>query len=215
MKDRTTWTNWAGNQSCAPTSIRRPTSEAELVAIDGCYRTAEGLGAELRHRPAQAWLDRDDAHLLLERQAAHAFVRGIRHKVRDGDMLLLNADDKSVIVRPAAGTEEVFERDLVDRQKKKARYAAMRDEASVTKDGVPINLMINAGLRDDMSALATTGAEGVGLFRTEFQFLISATLPQRERQQRFYRDVRIYRIYDGTNQIQQLLIARNMLRDAE
>jgi phosphotransferase system enzyme I (PtsP) len=49
--------------------------------------------------------------------------------------------------------------------------------------------MINAGLRDDMSALATTGAEGVGLFRTEFQFLISATLPQRERQQRFYRDV--------------------------
>ena len=49
--------------------------------------------------------------------------------------------------------------------------------------------MINAGLRDDMGALALTGAEGVGLFRTEFQFLISATLPQRERQQRFYRDV--------------------------
>lgn len=116
-------------------------------------------------------------------------VQGIRHKVRDGDMLLLNADEKSVIIRPAAGTEETFERDLVDRQKKKARYAASRDEPSVTKDGVPITLMINAGLRDDMSALATTGAEGVGLFRTEFQFLISATLPQRERQQRFYRDV--------------------------
>jgi phosphotransferase system enzyme I (PtsP) len=65
----------------------------------------------------------------------------------------------------------------------------MRDAASVTNDGVPVTLMINAGLRDDMSALATTGAEGVGLFRTEFQFLISATLPQRERQQRFYRDV--------------------------
>jgi phosphotransferase system enzyme I (PtsP) len=116
-------------------------------------------------------------------------VRGIRHKVRDGDMLLLNADDKSVIVRPSSVAEEIFQHDLVDRQKKKARYAAMRDEASVTKDGVPVTLMMNAGLRDDMSALATTGAEGVGLFRTEFQFLISATLPQRERQQRFYRDV--------------------------
>ena len=116
-------------------------------------------------------------------------VRGIRHKVREGDMLLLNADDKSVIVRPSSAAEEIFQHDLVDRQKKKARYAAMRDEASVTKDGVPVTLMINAGLRDDMSALATTGAEGVGLFRTEFQFLISATLPQRERQQRFYRDV--------------------------
>ena len=116
-------------------------------------------------------------------------VRGIRHKVRDGDMLLLNADEKSVIVRPSSAAEELFQHDLVDRQKKKARYAAMRDDASVTKDGVPVTLMMNAGLRDDMSALATTGAEGVGLFRTEFQFLISATLPQRERQQRFYRDV--------------------------
>jgi phosphotransferase system enzyme I (PtsP) len=116
-------------------------------------------------------------------------VRGIRHKVRDGEMILLNADEKSVIVRPSASTEESFQHQLVDRQKKKARYAAMRDDPAVTKDGLPITLMINAGLRDDMSALATTGAEGVGLFRTEFQFLISATLPQRERQQRFYRDV--------------------------
>ena len=49
--------------------------------------------------------------------------------------------------------------------------------------------MINAGLRDDISMLAMTGADGVGLFRTEFQFLVSATLPQRERQTRLYRDV--------------------------
>ena len=48
---------------------------------------------------------------------------------------------------------------------------------------------MNAGLRDDISALAMTGADGVGLFRTEFQFLVSATLPQRERQTRLYRDV--------------------------
>ncbi len=116
-------------------------------------------------------------------------VSGVRHKVHDGDMLLLNADENSVIVRPGGPAEEAFQGDLVDRQKKKARYAALRDEAAVTLDGVPITLMINAGLRDDMGALALTGAEGVGLFRTEFQFLISATLPQRERQQRFYRDV--------------------------
>ena len=116
-------------------------------------------------------------------------VSGVRHKVRDGDMLLLNADQNSVIVRPGAAAEEAFQGELVDRQKKKARYAALRDEAAVTLDGIPITLMINAGLRDDMGALALTGAEGVGLFRTEFQFLISATLPQRERQQRFYREV--------------------------
>ncbi len=49
--------------------------------------------------------------------------------------------------------------------------------------------MVNAGLRDDMAALDVTGADGVGLFRTEFQFLVSATLPQRERQQRLYKEV--------------------------
>ena len=49
--------------------------------------------------------------------------------------------------------------------------------------------MVNAGLRDDVAALDVTGADGIGLFRTEFQFLVSATLPQRERQQRLYREV--------------------------
>ena len=49
--------------------------------------------------------------------------------------------------------------------------------------------MVNAGLRDDISNLSLTGADGIGLFRTEFQFLVSATLPQRERQTRLYRDV--------------------------
>jgi phosphotransferase system enzyme I (PtsP) len=49
--------------------------------------------------------------------------------------------------------------------------------------------MVNAGLRDDVAALNVTGADGIGLFRTEFQFLVSATLPRRESQQRLYRSV--------------------------
>src|SRR3546814_5371387 len=49
--------------------------------------------------------------------------------------------------------------------------------------------MINAGLREDIAALDLTGARGIGLFRTECQFLVSATQPQRERQHRLYRDV--------------------------
>jgi phosphotransferase system, enzyme I, PtsP len=116
-------------------------------------------------------------------------VTGLHRTISDGDMLLLNVDEKSVIVRPAQAAQEAFSAELADRQKKKARYAALRDEPAVTKDGKKISLMINAGLRDDVSAAALNGADGIGLFRTEFQFLISATLPQRERQQRFYRDV--------------------------
>jgi phosphotransferase system enzyme I (PtsP) len=116
-------------------------------------------------------------------------VSDVRHKVRDGDMLLLNADENSVIARPQQSALDLFKSDLADRQKKKARYAELRDVPAVTKDGTKVELLINAGLRDDVSALSLAGADGVGLFRTEFQFLISATLPQRERQQRFYKEV--------------------------
>jgi phosphotransferase system enzyme I (PtsP) len=65
----------------------------------------------------------------------------------------------------------------------------LREVEPVTKDGTRITVMINAGLRDDMPNLALTGADGIGLFRTEFQFLVSATLPQREAQKRLYKDV--------------------------
>jgi phosphotransferase system enzyme I (PtsP) len=73
--------------------------------------------------------------------------------------------------------------------KRRAAYAALRGLPPVTKDGQRITVMVNAGLRDDAAALDLTGADGIGLFRTEFQFLVSATLPRRERQQRLYRDV--------------------------
>ncbi|MGL6043586.1 MAG: putative PEP-binding protein, partial [Sandaracinobacteroides sp.] len=56
-------------------------------------------------------------------------------------------------------------------------------------DGVRIQLMMNAGLRSDLPALAITNADGIGLFRTEFQFLVSATLPRKGRQVALYRDV--------------------------
>jgi phosphotransferase system enzyme I (PtsP) len=65
----------------------------------------------------------------------------------------------------------------------------MRNLPPVTKDGTRITVMVNAGLRDDVAALDATGADGIGLFRTEFQFLVSATLPRRESQTRLYRSV--------------------------
>lgn len=116
-------------------------------------------------------------------------VRDLRRLVAEGDTLLLDVGQGMVYVRPTPGMEESFSTTLSVNQKRRAAFAALRDQPAVTTDGVKIALMINAGLRDDVSALDTTGAEGIGLFRTEFQFLISATLPRRERQTRLYRDV--------------------------
>jgi phosphotransferase system, enzyme I, PtsP len=116
-------------------------------------------------------------------------VKDVRRMVADGDALLLDGTDGSVIVRPSQPMDEAFESKLMVSQKRRASFAALRDQPPVTKDGIRIQLMVNAGLRDDVAALDVTGADGIGLFRTEFQFLVSATLPQRAQQQRLYRDV--------------------------
>ena len=116
-------------------------------------------------------------------------VRDVRRAISEGDLLLLDVNEGSVLVRPSTAMEEAFDAKLALRQKRKAAYAALRDVAPETKDGHRVTVMVNAGLRDDVAALDLTGADGIGLFRTEFQFLVSATLPQRERQQRLYREV--------------------------
>ncbi|WP_419809329.1 phosphoenolpyruvate--protein phosphotransferase [Sphingomonas sp.] len=116
-------------------------------------------------------------------------ARDIRRQVGEGDLLLLDVTEGSCFARPTSAMEEAFEGRLQLRQRRRAAFAAMKDAAPVTTDGHRVTLMVNAGLRDDVAALDLTGADGIGLFRTEFQFLVSATLPQRERQQRLYRDV--------------------------
>jgi phosphotransferase system, enzyme I, PtsP len=116
-------------------------------------------------------------------------VKDVRRLIGEGDMLLLDASQSAVFVRPSTSMEEAFEAKLESSQKRRAEFVAMRPLPPVTKDGQRMTVMVNAGLRDDAGALDLTGADGIGLFRTEFQFLVSATLPQRERQQRLYRDV--------------------------
>ncbi|EQB16584.1 phosphoenolpyruvate--protein phosphotransferase [Sphingobium lactosutens] len=116
-------------------------------------------------------------------------VRDVRHKLNEGDLILLDVADNTVLIRPGPDMDEAFENKLHVTQKRRAEFAAMRDLPSVTTDGQRVELMVNAGLREDAQALDLVGADGIGLFRTEFQFLVSATLPQREKQQRLYKDV--------------------------
>ncbi len=116
-------------------------------------------------------------------------AQGLRGFIREGDEILLDADAALATIRPSTAVAEAFDDRFAKSRERQAAYAELRDVEPVTKCGTRIEVMMNAGLRDDMSSLALTGADGVGLFRTEFQFLVSATLPQRERQTRLYRDV--------------------------
>lgn len=116
-------------------------------------------------------------------------AKGARGVIREGDEILLDAGAAMATVRPSTQMADAFAQRFARSKEKQAAYAELRDVEPFTRCGTRIQVMMNAGLRDDMSALALTGADGVGLFRTEFQFLVSATLPQRERQLKLYRDV--------------------------
>jgi phosphotransferase system enzyme I (PtsP) len=116
-------------------------------------------------------------------------VRGVRRAIGDGDYVLLDGTEATAFVRPTAPVKEAFKSKLAATAKRRAQFAALRDLPPVTKDGARITVMVNAGLRDDADALNAVGADGIGLFRTEFQFLVSASLPSRESQQRLYKSV--------------------------
>lgn len=116
-------------------------------------------------------------------------LHDIRHSVEEGETILVDGDNGSVIVRPTRPLVTGFEHRMAMSQKRRAEFAAVRGLPAQTRDGVHVSVMVNAGLAEDAATLPMTGADGIGLFRTEFQFLVSATLPGRERQQRLYTKV--------------------------
>ena len=116
-------------------------------------------------------------------------VRDVRRTIAEGDELLIDGDEGIVHARPTQAIRDAFEAAALAKQKRRAEFAANRNLPAVTLDGERMTVGINAGLRDDVEALQTTGADAIGLFRTEFQFLVSAALPRRESQQRLYKDV--------------------------
>jgi phosphotransferase system enzyme I (PtsP) len=116
-------------------------------------------------------------------------VRGLFTEVSEGDELIVDAANGALLVRPAAAMLKSYQSMSAAKARQAEKYARVKDLPAISRDGRRIGVMMNAGLAGDAQALDATGAEGIGLFRTEFQFLVSATLPRRERQQTLYHTV--------------------------
>ncbi|MDO9458540.1 MAG: phosphoenolpyruvate--protein phosphotransferase [Alphaproteobacteria bacterium] len=106
--------------------------------------------------------------------------------VEPGDNIILDGELGAVYVRPTEDVIAAYTERMEVRARKQAQFDALRGIPAVTKDGVPIRLDINAGLIVDLPHLDDTGADGIGLFRTELQFLISALFPRFEVQRDLY-----------------------------
>jgi phosphotransferase system enzyme I (PtsP) len=116
-------------------------------------------------------------------------VKDVLMKVEAGDMVIVDGDDAAVLVRPSEDIHQAALARIRIRQGQRQRYAALKDLPAETKDGTRVELNLNAGLLLDLPYLDETGAAGIGLFRTELQFMLREEFPTVAQQTALYRRV--------------------------
>lgn len=116
-------------------------------------------------------------------------VKGVLDRVDPLDPVVVDADNAQIFVRPSEDVQLAFQQTLRARAARAAAYVEMRDLPAITQDGVAVSLNINAGLLADLQQLNETGADGVGLYRTEIPFMVRPAFPNVTEQVRFYRKV--------------------------
>jgi phosphotransferase system, enzyme I, PtsP len=109
--------------------------------------------------------------------------------VEPGDAVIVDGSTGHVHMRPPADIETAYGERVKLRARRQAQYHALRDKPSITKDGHKFSLMINAGLMIDLPHIEETGAAGIGLFRTELQFMVAESFPRTQEQLSLYRAV--------------------------
>ncbi len=116
-------------------------------------------------------------------------LSGLRDRVNEGDWVIVDAESGEAYLRPRPDVVVAIKNRMEVRAQRRAEFAKLRDTPAFTRDGAKITLLMNAGLAVDLDTLADTGAEGIGLFRTEFQFMVSEDLPRLNAQTALYAKV--------------------------
>ncbi|MEL7543482.1 MAG: phosphoenolpyruvate--protein phosphotransferase, partial [Pseudomonadota bacterium] len=116
-------------------------------------------------------------------------TRGIIDLAEAGDEIMIDSDQQEVHVRPTPEIIEAFADKVRFRARRQQQFRESRDVEARTRDGERIALQINAGLVMDLPHLEQSGADGIGLFRTELEFMVSSSFPRRERQTEIYRQI--------------------------
>ena len=113
-------------------------------------------------------------------------VGPITTEALNGDLILVDGETGVVHLRPEETVVKAFRDKVAMEAAQQERYVSLRDKPAVSTDGVRVVLSMNAGLMADLPSLESSGAEGVGLFRTELQFLTQSKVPRRGELARLY-----------------------------
>jgi len=110
-------------------------------------------------------------------------------RVTAGDAMIVDGETGAVFIRPSSDVVAAYADKVRFRAKRQEQFRTLRNRPAVSRDGQSVSLMLNAGLMIDMPNLIESGADGIGLFRTELQFMIASTFPRVEQQTQMYREV--------------------------
>ena len=113
-------------------------------------------------------------------------LAGLRDLVSEGDKIIVDGDMGEAFLRPRPDIVTAINARIEVRDQRKAEFARLRDTPAFTRDGAKVTLLMNAGLDLDLELMREAGAEGIGLFRTEFQFMVAEELPRFNAQTQLY-----------------------------
>ncbi|HKT17181.1 MAG TPA: phosphoenolpyruvate--protein phosphotransferase [Stellaceae bacterium] len=116
-------------------------------------------------------------------------VKDVLNRVDANDLVVVDGDEAAVVLRPSEDVQQAVDERIKVRLGQRQQYQALRDLPAETKDGVEVALLLNAGLFVDLPYLEETGAAGIGLFRTELQFMLREKFPTVAEQTALYRRV--------------------------
>ncbi len=114
-------------------------------------------------------------------------AEGVLDQIESGDTVLIDGEMGDVHIRPLPEQIAGFTMRMGVRGEMGKLYASQRDAKTITKDEQTLSLQLNAGLMVDLPHVESSGADGIGLFRTEFQFMVSDFMPRLQEQTDLYR----------------------------
>jgi len=162
--------------------IAQNMSAAELLDYDRVHLKAVVLVEGTR-----------SSHVAIVARALGVPVVGQCHEVSDsveqGDFVLVDGENGQVFLRPGDDVIQAFNRSVRHREERQAKYAALRTKDAISKDKQLVGLHMNAGLLIDLDHFEEAGADGIGLFRTELQFMVRSKMPKVDEQAELYSKV--------------------------
>jgi phosphoenolpyruvate-protein phosphotransferase (PTS system enzyme I) len=109
-------------------------------------------------------------------------------KISDGDRVIMDGERGVIVINPTAEDIASYDDKIKKQKELAAHYAALKNLPAVTTDGVKVDLMANIGTHMDVDNALNYGAEGVGLFRSEFVFMGRQEIPTEEDQFKAYKE---------------------------